>query len=130
MNDTFINGVQIDFGAGNPSSTALTENDLFFFGFPTSGAPGTVLHTDPPFTGDIFEIDVDPAAPFGVYTGTITLLGDSELPASCCDPTLQNPLTSAIPFQIDVTPEPSTWSLMLTGLAIIAMIARKRLNPA
>ncbi len=122
VNDTFINGIMVTFDVTNPSSTALTENDNFFFAF----TPGSLFHTDLPFTGDIFEIDLDPLAPLGAYTGTVTLLGDSEVPASCCDPSVLNPLNAPQTFEIDIAPEPSTWVLMLIGLSSVVFIARKR----
>src|SRR5579872_1540235 len=85
VNDFSINDLVIDFPGGG--DTVLSNGDCFssfytacnfFFGFvnvPSTGPPGTLLSTDS-FTGPIFEIDVDPAIPVGLYNGTATILGD------------------------------------------------------
>src|SRR5579872_5545510 len=84
-----------------------------------SNVPGLWLQGDPAYTGLVFGLNLDPATPTGIYTGTAVLLGGT-------DQSTFNPLGSA-GFQVVVTPEPVAWTLMLLGLAAIAMWSRRRL---
>src|SRR5882724_771163 len=108
--DTFINALQISF---IPSTTSLISNDNFFF----ANVPGFLASTDPAYSGFVFEIDVAPDAPSGVYQGTATLLGGTNGPGDLGALSSSN-------FTVVVTPEPAVAWLMALGLGL--MIVRSR----
>ena len=106
--DTFLNDLSVVFA---PSTGDLVNNINLFFAY----VPGLLLPGDPDYVGHIFEIDVDPATPFGSYFGTVTLLGGADFGET-------NALASQ-PFQIDVVPEPAAGRLAIAGLAALAAAA-------
>jgi hypothetical protein len=71
------------------------------------------------YSGDIFEVDVEPAAPAGDYFGIATLDYTDE--SDCQDPA--NPCTVSTNFEV-VVPEPGAFLLALTGLITLAILRR------
>ena len=109
--DYFLTSIQISL---TPNSPLLIQNpDFFFF-----NVPGLYLTTDLPYTGPILEIDVDPAAAYGTYGVNVTLQGGAN-------PGDLNTIGSGS-FQAVITPEPSTWLLLLAGVSGIGI--RRRIS--
>lgn len=112
--DIFINDYQATL-----SSPFLTD-DVFHGFFFTYGPPGEFIDGDS-YTGGIFEIDLSPITPLGLYTGTITLQGGSDPGAF--------DLIASQGFQVQVIPEPAAYILTLAGLATLAVSRRRRSPP-
>lgn len=116
--DYYATDIDIVMDPSNPDSGAdVVGNDNYFQGtvagiFGPDGAGSS-------YSGGLFEIDVDPSSPYGVYNGTATLVAtDSD----------SNPITgpdTVVSFQVDVTPEPAMGMLMVAGLASLAAIGRR-----
>jgi hypothetical protein len=73
--DYFVNDIQIAMSLANPDGGAdVSGNDNYFFvNVPGTFGPDGV--TSGSFSGGLFEIDVAPDTPIGVYNGTATLSG-------------------------------------------------------
>jgi hypothetical protein len=121
--DYYLYDIAIVMSPGNPDGGAdVTGNDNYF----QVNSPG-LLGTDGVqcgsddscYTGGLFEIDVAPDTPIGIYTGTATLSATDSL---------SNPITgpdTVQSFQVDVTtPEPGMGLLMFAGLASLAAMGR------
>jgi hypothetical protein len=90
-------------------SAPVTLNDSDFFNnFPLSLAPGTS------FTSALFVLTMPPNPPIGTYLGTFTLLGGADGNASGALGTVNFSLTAPVP-------EPSSFMLMMMGVAGLAM---------
>lgn len=71
------------------------------------------------YTGPLFGVQVDPATPPGLYTGTVSILGGADIFAS-------DVLGSAT-FSINVVPEPGTASLgILFAAGSLGAFCRQR----
>jgi hypothetical protein len=112
--DFDLNGIAFSIDSG-PDLTALQGVSAFTFS--VFGPPG-FLAQGVPYDGPIFEIDVSSLAPVGFYSGTVMLLGAPDP-----DSTTLNVLASQT-FQIEVAPEPSTYALILMGLAALMLLRR------
>lgn len=99
----FLNGDSF-----NVTSPVTLNDSDFFNNFPLSLAPGTS------FTGGLFVLTVPPNSALGIYLGTFTLLGGANGNATGTLGAVNFSLTT-------VTPEPSSITLLLTGLAGIAV---------
>jgi hypothetical protein len=116
--DVFL--TDLGFTLTPPADSFLTpDTNPFFF-----NAPGDVCNNDPScitgYTGDLFGIQIAPGTPAGQYFGTVTILGGA-------DPSFSDPLTSAVPFEVDVlssSPEPG--SLLLIGPMLATGLAWRR----
>jgi hypothetical protein len=100
----------------------FTENLTPFLSGPFTIAASTPLMTSKTPDFDFFEVTVDVpyTDPFGVKSGTLTILGNVE-DMGGYDQNIQNPLGS-ITFSLNVVqpvPEPSTLALVLTGTALL-----------
>jgi hypothetical protein len=120
--DYFVNDIQIVMNVANPDGGAdVTGNDNYFFdNVPgTFGIDGIQCGSDSCFTGGLFEIDVAPGAPYGIYSGTATLVATD----SSGNPIIGPDIVQS--FQVDVvSPEPGMGVLMVAGLASLAAMGR------
>jgi uncharacterized protein affecting Mg2+/Co2+ transport len=71
------------------------------------------------FTGVLFNVDVPSGTPQGLYTGTFEILGGG--------PTDDTDVAGAATFNVQITPEPSSLLLMVSGLGALAGTLRRRL---
>lgn len=103
----YLNGDAYSIGA------PFTFDDSGFFNnAPLSLAPGQS------YTGLLFDIVVPAGSDVGTYSGYFDILGGST-------PNSYNNLASAS-FSTSVTPEPSTWLLLGTGLLGMGLVLRRR----
>src|ERR1019366_2483556 len=73
------------------------------------------------FTGLLFNVDVPPGTPIGVYTGSFEILGSA-------DPSDTTTVAGSAVFNVDATPEPSSMILLLIGFAGVGgSLLRRRL---
>ena len=93
----------------------LTVDDSPFFLTPLSLGPTNS------FTGLLFNVDVPPGTPIGVYAGSFEILGSA-------DPSDNTTVAGSAVFNVDVAPEPSSLILLLIGLAGLGgSLLRRRL---
>jgi hypothetical protein len=100
-----------------------TDNNPFFLGPASIDAPSGTQTID----FQLFSVMVnDPYTdPVGIQIGTVTILGNVETNGTP-DLGAQNPLGSAT-FNVDViTPEPSSFAMVLASLAGVMLISRRR----
>jgi hypothetical protein len=115
--DYFLDDIQIVMNPANPDGGVdVVGNDNYFLNnVPGTFGPDGVAS----FSGGLFEIDVDPSTPYGIYNGTATLVAfDSG----------SNPITGpniVQDFQVDVIPEPGMGMLMFAGLASLAAMGSR-----
>ena len=95
----YINSVSVSFNGS--AASYLRQNPFFNF---FNAVPGTFQTTDPVFTGNLAELQVDAASPAGTYVVNVELIGGSS-------PSLTDPVNNAIgtqAFSIVVEPSSST----------------------
>lgn len=85
----------------------LTLDNSGFF----SNAPSSLGPSGSSVDFELFTVTVPEGTPYGVYTGTFEILGGG--------PSDDNLLGTAL-FNVQVTPEPASLLLLLTGLAALA----------
>ena len=106
----YLNGDSFDIA----SPLTLDDSDLSF-NFPLILAPGQSV------TNVLFTAALPGDAATGAYFGSFTLLGGSDIEA--------NHILASSNFQINVTPEPSSWLLLATGLiGSVILILSKQFN--
>jgi hypothetical protein len=117
--DYYVNDILIVMNPANPDAGAdVVGNDLYFIDSVPAiyGPDGVVSGSD---TGGLFEIDVAPSTPSGIYTGTATLSATDSIGNPIIGPDIvQN-------FQVDVIPEPGMATLMFAGLASLVVLRRR-----
>jgi hypothetical protein len=120
--DYFLNDIAIVMSPGNPDGGADVVGNDNYFQLNSPGLLGTdgvqCGSDDSCYAGGLFEIDVAPATPSGVYTGTATLVATDSLGDPITGPDIVQS------FQVDVIPEPGMGLLMFAGLASLAAMGR------
>jgi hypothetical protein len=117
--DYFVNDIQIAMNPADPDGGAdVAGNDNYFFvNVPGTFGPDGI--TSGSYSGGLFEIDVAPNTPAGLYSGTVTLQATDSIGDPITGPAIvQN-------FQVDVIPEPGMATLMLAGLAPLVAVGRR-----
>ena len=98
---------------------ATLDDSPFLLNFPLSLNPGDT------FTGELFTVTLPASIAQGVYSGFFEIQGGS-------DPSSQD-ILGTVSYSVGVTPEPSTWLLLSTGvtLGVISLTRRRTLltNP-
>jgi hypothetical protein len=116
--DYFLDDIQIVMNPANPDGGVdVTGNDNYFL----DNVPGTFGPDgigSGSFSGGLFEIDVDPSTPYGIYNGTATLMAFDSGGNPIIGPNIVQD------FQVDVIPEPGMGMLMFAGLASLAAVGR------
>jgi hypothetical protein len=117
--DYFVNDIQIAMNPANLDGGAyVTGNDNYFFvNVPGTFGPDGIAGGS--YSGGLFEIDVAPNTPVGIYKGTVTLDATDSIGDPITGPAIvQN-------FQVDVIPEPGMPTLMFAGLASLVAVGRR-----
>jgi hypothetical protein len=117
--DYFVDDIQIAMNPANPDGGAdVAGNDNYFFvNVPGTFGPDGI--TSGSFSGGLFEIDVAPSAPYGIYKGTATLVATDSIGDPITGPDIVQS------FQVDVIPEPGMATLMFAGLASLLAVGRR-----
>jgi len=95
------------------TSPALSVDDSPYYSYPLS------LNPYQSYTGLLFNIDIPDGALIGLYTGSFVITGEADaadVPNSGAADQL-----GAVSFDVAVTPEPSNWLLLGSGLAALAL---------
>jgi len=97
------------------------DSPLVFDDSPFNNNAPLSLGAGASYTGVLFNIDIPPGTPVGLYTGDFQILGGPDNSSEL------NPLEAPADFDVYVTPEPGSLLLLLTGLAGMGGVLRRRL---
>jgi len=95
----------------------LSVDDSPFNSYPFFLTPAGSGASDS-YTGVLFNVDVPPATPIGLYSGAFEIIGGG--PSDTTD------VAGSAVFNVLVTPEPSSLILLLGGLAGLGGLLRRR----
>jgi len=97
----------------NPAGNDLVTNDEFFANSPTSLNPGDS------YEYEAFTVFIPAGTPIGLYEGSYEILGG---------PTYSDfGVVGSANFDVNLTPEPTSFLLLGTGLLALAVIARRKI---
>jgi hypothetical protein len=113
--DYFVTDIEVIMSPANLDGGAdVVGNDNYF----QANVPGTFGPdgiTSGNYSGGLFEVDVDPRTPTGIYNGMALEVTDSN----------NGSIILQQSFQVDVVPEPAVFTLGLAGLASLAAMGRR-----
>jgi hypothetical protein len=89
------------------SGPLVLDDSPFVTNFPLSLDPGDS------FTGELFTVFIPNGTPDGLYTGAFNILGGS--PSDFTD------VVASANFDVRITPEPTSFVLLLTGFVMIGL---------
>ena len=95
-------------------SPLIFDDSPFIIDAPLTLGPGGS------YTGLLFNIDAPQGTPEVLYTGSFQILGGPDNSSEL------SPMESPVDFDVQITPEPTSFLLFGTGLIVLARIARKR----
>lgn len=105
------------------TAPGLQVDDTPFAQFPFSLDPGQS------FTGELFLVTVPAGTMSGGYTGSFQILGGADAGAQDVIANI-NFTTQVAATGSSVTPEPSSWLLFITGLAVCLPLIGRRFRTA
>jgi len=95
-------------------SPLIFDDSPFIIDAPLTLGPGGS------YTGLLFNIDAPQGTPEVLYTGSFQILGGPDNSSEL------NPMESPVPFDVQVTPEPTSFLLLASGLAGLLTTIRLR----
>jgi len=113
-----LNDISFTFDQNQAVSLLSADSNPFF-----NNIAGFLSGQDSSFntvSGTVFGIIVDPATPFGTYTGTVSIIGEEGVAGDSSS----NTVLATENWTLKVVPEPAPFGLALLGLASIALVRR------
>jgi len=98
----------------NVDSPLALDDSPYFNNFPLLLTPSG--DSGDTYTGELFAVTIPNGTPLGLYTGYFEILGGG-------DPSDYTDEIGSVNFDVEVTPEPPTWELMV--LALLALLGMK-----
>jgi hypothetical protein len=117
VTNTSLTTVYLNADSFNVDAPLTVDDSPYIDNYPLSLSPGS-------YTGLLFNVDVPPGTPAGLYAGSFEIIGGG--PSDFTD------VAGSATFNVDVTPEPGSLILLLAGLTGLAGLggSLRRRRPA